>query len=193
MRQQNTPTNEYPESWDCGTYQTGVSKPKKSQSVLITLLLMAVILLGGLASVLGVMNVRLLSKLVQQQEAVLPLSLDNSTVGAQIDVRGNESYSVQRPGQNTLERQLGFRVREINEFCRKYWKLNGGLEVIAVTDSECSLQEGDILVCVDGQELTDASQLYDAIDRSQTGGSLRLQILRGRQSFTVELTVEERS
>lgn len=191
MREQNSIPNEYPESWDCGTYQTGASKPQKNQSGIITVLLMAVILLGGLASVLGVMNVRLLSRLTQQQDAVLPLSLDSTTgTHEHIAVRGNVPYSVQTPTEENMESLLGFRVQNLSELCRKYWNLSAGLEVISVSDSESPLQEGDILFSADGENLTSASQLYRLIDGAEAGSNLKLQVLRGRQSFTVELTVK---
>lgn len=187
MREQNSIPNEYPEMWDDGTYQTGASKPKKGHSVIITVLLMAVIFLGGLASALGVMNVRLLSQLVEQQGAVVPLSMD----GGQIAVRGNAPYSIQTPDTGDPAQQLGFQVQELSSFYRRYWDLTAGLEVIDVTDESCQLQEGDIIFSVNGEELTTISQLYDAISSAQTG-ALKLEILRGRQSFTLELTVESK-
>lgn len=191
MREQHSIPNEYPEMWDDGTYQTGASKPKKGHNAVITVLLMGVIFLGGLASTLGVINVRLLTQLVQQQGAVVPLSLDSSK-GGQIAVRGNTPYSVYTPDDTDLTQQLGFQVEELSSFYRSYWELSAGLEVVSVTDSSCQLQEGDILLCVNGQELTTSSQLYEAINSAQTD-ALKLEILRGRQSFTLELTVSPRS
>lgn len=192
MREQHPIANEYAESWDCGTYQTGASKPHKRQSVLITVLLMAVIFLGGLASVLGVMNVRLLTQLMQQENTVLPLSLDNTASFAeQIPSlsRGN-AVEVQGSESDALEHQLGFKVREINELCRQYWDLTAGLEVFSVLSGDCQLQEGDILLSFDGELLTSISQLHTFINRTEIGHSVKLEVLRGRQSFTVELTVE---
>lgn len=189
MREQNSISNEYPESWDCGTYQTGVSKPKKHQSGRITVLLMAVILLGGLASALGIMNVRLLSRLTRQQDAVLPLSMESSN-HEHIAVRGNAPYSAQASTEETMERRLGFRVQDLSQLCRKYWNLSAGLEVVSVSDSDCPLQEGDILFSADGEKLTGTDQLYRLIDGAEAESKLKLQVLRGRQSFTVELTVK---
>ena len=52
--------------WDQGTYQTGSTTPPKESSGLVTFLLLAVILLGGLASVLGIFNGQKLRELTTQ-------------------------------------------------------------------------------------------------------------------------------
>ena len=58
------------EPWDdAGTYQTGSTRPPKSHGGLITVLLIVVILLAGIASALGLLNIRMFQAL-QAQEAV---------------------------------------------------------------------------------------------------------------------------
>ena len=76
MREQNNIPNEYPENWDDGTYQTGATSEGKRQSTLITALLIATIFLGSIASALGIMNIRLLRQLGQQNDPVLPVAVD---------------------------------------------------------------------------------------------------------------------
>ena len=49
--------------WETGVYETGRTRPPKSHGGIIALLLVIVILLGGLVSVLGVMNIRLFAQL----------------------------------------------------------------------------------------------------------------------------------
>ena len=49
--------------WEPGMYETGRIRPPKSHGGLIALLLVIVIFLGGLVSVLGILNVRLFAKL----------------------------------------------------------------------------------------------------------------------------------
>lgn len=49
--------------WEPGMYETGRTRPPKSHGGLIALLLVIVIFLGGLVSVLGILNVRLFAKL----------------------------------------------------------------------------------------------------------------------------------
>lgn len=66
MKQKNSKTEQY-EIWDAGTYQTGNTTPPKSGNPLVSVLLMLVILLGGLLSAMGIINLRLLAALQQQQ------------------------------------------------------------------------------------------------------------------------------
>lgn len=187
MREQNPITNEYPECWDDGSYHTGPAKPQKAQSALITGLLMGVIVLGGIASALGVMNVRLLKELTQQQSAVLPLSM-NASAGEQIAVRRAEQYAIVDEGQ-ALADILGFQVESVCNVCRRYWGLTEGLEVTAVVDDRTDLQAGDIILSLDGQSLTSVSQLYESVRQAQPGTRLKLEVLRSRQRFTMELTI----
>ena len=54
--------------WEPGLYETGRTRPPKSHGGLIALLLVIVIFLGGLVSVLGILNVRLFAKLQDQPD-----------------------------------------------------------------------------------------------------------------------------
>lgn len=105
MAKQNTQPTEY--SWDTGTYQTGATKPNKGQSVVITVLLIAVIFLGGLASALGLMNVRLLSQLVQQQNAVLPVAVDTNPGLASNFIREDQNLALFLPDDRRLTLSVG--------------------------------------------------------------------------------------
>lgn len=62
------------EPWDHDLYETGRTQPPKSHSGLIAFLLAAIILLGGLVSVMGVLNIRLFTQLKHQEEAENPVS-----------------------------------------------------------------------------------------------------------------------
>ena len=104
MAKNDTEQNEY--TWDSGTYQTGATQAAKAQSGLITGLLIAVIFLGGLASALGLMNVRLLSQLMKEKEDVLPVSVD-STEGASSNLFGiNKEQAPQVPDNASLQLQM---------------------------------------------------------------------------------------
>ena len=67
---------------DRSFYQTGSTRPKKSKSGLIAVLLAAVILLGGIVTILGFMNIRLFRKLEdspEQKDPFVQFSPDNTT------------------------------------------------------------------------------------------------------------------
>lgn len=193
MREHDPMTNEYSESWDSGTYQTGPSKPLKRQSVLITVLLMSVIFLGGIASALGVMNVHLLIRLTQQQSGQVDMAVEqtNGVTEASYDFfHSEEPVETCVPEEETLATRLGFRVQELNALCRQYWDLSFGLQVIAVTDAACQLQESDILTAINDQPLTTLSQLYSIISAAKESDVLQLDVLRAGQQLTIELTVK---
>ena len=71
--------NEYPDPWDQGTYQTGSTNPPKSRSGLVAFLLIAVIFLAGIASILGIANIRLFSALNAKPNNSTSLSLQTGT------------------------------------------------------------------------------------------------------------------
>lgn len=107
MREQHTNENDFWENGESGTYQTGSSKPRKGQSALITGLLMATIFLGGLASALGVMNIRLLTQLLQQQtdEAYLPVDSTQAT-GNPVQLQGSANGADNAIRMPTLSLQI---------------------------------------------------------------------------------------
>lgn len=87
MKQKNS-KNEYSISRDAGTYQTGNTTPPKQGNPMVTVLLILVIALGGMLSAMGIINLRLLAALQQQQSAeTLPVQLqpDGQTPGGNTD------------------------------------------------------------------------------------------------------------
>ncbi len=82
---ENSKTEQY-EVWDAGTYQTGPTTPPKKSNPLVAVLLVMVIFLGGIASALGIINLRLLAALQQQQPMeTLPLQLQQGSKPIQSD------------------------------------------------------------------------------------------------------------
>ena len=105
MAKNDMEQNEY--TWDSGTYQTGATEAAKAQSGLITGLLIAVIFLGGLASALGLMNVRLISQLMKEKEEVLPVSVD-ATEGISSNMfEANKEQAPKVPDGAKLQLQMG--------------------------------------------------------------------------------------
>lgn len=63
---------------EADTYQTGSTRPPKNHGGLIAVLLVAVILLGGIASVMSVLNIRLSRQLRSQTDPSNPVSFYNA-------------------------------------------------------------------------------------------------------------------
>lgn len=59
--------------WDQGVYQTGSTRPPKSHGGLIAFLLIAVIFLGGIASALGILNIKLFHKIRRADTTAEPM------------------------------------------------------------------------------------------------------------------------
>ena len=78
MSYQYHPNNDDP--WDQGIYRTGSTQPPKNHRGLIAVLLVAVILLCGIVSVLGVMNIRLFQQ-INTPDTVdsLPITFSNQS------------------------------------------------------------------------------------------------------------------
>lgn len=81
MSYQNNPYGNYPnyDPWNQNEYRTGSTKPPKRHRGLIAVLLVLVILLSGILSILGVMNVRLFQKLnALDADQTLPIMFSNT-------------------------------------------------------------------------------------------------------------------
>ena len=68
------------EPWGDWEYGTGRTKPPKSHSGMIAVLLILVILLCSVVSVLGVLNIRLFQKLSQREEEASAIAFAEETV-----------------------------------------------------------------------------------------------------------------
>jgi len=62
MNERDFVSQDKPEPWEENSYRTGRTQPPKSRSGLIAVLLAVIILLGGLVSVLGLLNIKLFRK-----------------------------------------------------------------------------------------------------------------------------------
>ena len=72
--------NYRPDPWEPGKYETGRTKPPKSHTGIIALLLVIVIFLSGLVSFLGVLNVRLFAQLqALPEQTAEPVSFISDT------------------------------------------------------------------------------------------------------------------
>lgn len=77
-KQRKQVKNAVPEPIDSNTYQTGVTRPPKSSNGLVAVLLVAVIFLGGLASAMGFINIRLLSQIIKNPGSTIPLDVQTN-------------------------------------------------------------------------------------------------------------------
>ncbi len=102
--------HEIPDDFDelnTGTYRTGYPHRERRSSGLIAFLLALTIFLGGLASALGLLNIRLLLKLMEDPDANLPVDvLPQTTAPISNDLDSLDLPLPQVPRQEGQELQL---------------------------------------------------------------------------------------
>ncbi len=90
---------------------------------------------------------------------------------------------------------IGIEVEAISKVYQQYWQLPVGLLLTGVTqDSDAAisgLEEGDILLALDGMPISKRSDLYTALYDHQIGDTIVAVVCRDNQKFTVQLTIEE--
>ena len=97
----NDYTNHTP--WEQDSYKNGSTKPPKNRGGLIAILLIAVIFLGGIASALGIMNVRLFHQLKQNTGSPDTDFFQASTTEESQENQQNATDYVPNNGDLTIE------------------------------------------------------------------------------------------
>ena len=139
---------------DASTFQTGSTNPPKNRTGLILILLSLVIFLGGIATALGLTNIRLFQALEAQQTPQPP------AVG----------FSHGEAGQPTAESRqtgLGFCGETVSEFWHTYHDLPHGIFIQSVDENSDAAQQGvlpgDILTHVNGTSILAFEDLQSAL------------------------------
>ena len=86
------------EPWEQDSYETGSTKPPKNRGGLICVLLVSVVLLGGISSALGIMNVRLFRQLNEGGEPSASVSFQEESVAGTEAGQPLESLGPTVPG-----------------------------------------------------------------------------------------------
>lgn len=167
------------------SYQTGSTQPPKKRGGLIAILLVAVILLAGLSSILGLMNIHLFRML--QAEKGIPVSFERNitdeTAGA---VSGAEQNA---PGASAL----GMTVGNISELDQRYYQLPAGALINQVDAYGCAakagLAAGDIILSFNGVQVQTAEELEQILGACAAGDSVKVRFYRYRAEKTMETTV----
>ena len=118
----------------------------------------------------------------------LGFAIPSTTVKEVVDQLIRQGYVSGRPS-------LGITGEAVSPLYQYYYRLPAGLLITSVTEgsdaAQVGLEEGDILLTLDGQSITDAETLTAALYSYQVGDTIEAVIYRGYQQYTVILTVEE--
>ncbi len=168
------PDQDYNFSQD--TYRTGSTRPPKNRGGLVAFLLVLVIFLCGVSTALGLMNIRLFR------------FLQESTAGETAPVRFSDSRNGK--AADAVYFPLGFYGQEIPEFWCLYQDLPQGIYITDVEDgSDAAIKgvlPGDILLQVDGKDITTAAQLTSFLETLQKQSA---QVFFYREGTQIELTL----
>ena len=100
-------------------------------------------------------------------------------------------------GMVTGRPSLGIEVESISKVYQQYWQLPGGLLLTDVYKNahaeQLGLQEGDILLALDGVPVSNRNELYAILYNHNVGDSVIAVIRRDNQQFTVKLTIGDNS
>lgn len=162
-------------------YKTGSTKPPKNRGGLVAGLLIAVILLAGVSSILGVMNIQLFRMLEAEKDESVSFVPSATAAG---------------PVQEAAEPRLGLTVDNISELNQRFYDLPAGVLIIQVDARGCGaragLAVGDIIVSFNGEEVLTVQALEQALQECRTGDRVEVEIYRshGKKQFKTTVTLE---
>ena len=92
---------------------------------------------------------------------------------------------------------FGIQTEAISKVYQQYWHLPGGLLVTKLEEKSkaaaCGLQEGDILLALDGQAVSTNQDMYAVLYNKQVGDAVIAVVFRNGQQFTLKLVVEDKA
>ena len=178
---------------DSETYRTGDTRPPKSKSGIIAVLLVLVILLSGIVSIMGIVNIKLLQH-ITSTDGTVPIAFSNTEVTAREqlgDVPGTASVAYS---------PLGLTGESVSSLYQAYYGLPQGLFVTAVEENSAAyragIRQGDILLEIDGRRITGSEDLSSLLSDLIPGTTLEITLFRvyqksSGQQLTVTVTVDD--
>ncbi len=143
--------------------------------------------------------INLRGELVGINTAILSRSGGNIGIGFAVPVNMAETVMKQLIEYGEVQRgMLGVRVQDLTNDIAQAMDIDdasGALIAQVAPDSaaaEAGLQEGDVVVAVNGERIDDASGLAKNIGLREIGETVTLKIVRNGQTMTVEADVGER-
>lgn len=172
MKQEH-PSNEYCRD---GTYQTGSTIPPKSHGGLLAVFLGLVIFVCGIITAMGLMNIKLTLQQTQPTDPQCAIAFARSAVTAKATA------------------PLGFTGDTVTLFWQQYHKLPQGIYINWV-DTACEaadkgLRAGDVLIQLDGTQLTDWDAFTSRLSVYLPGDTVSLTVYRSGRLLQYRLTVE---
>ena len=182
-------------AWDAGSYETGSTCPPKSRGSLAAVLLVVTIVLCGIITVMGIMNIRLFQLLLstqgQQAKESLQLIQQDSTLS-----HPTQNAVTEETENQEIPVRLGLVCVTVSTFDRQYYLLPEGCLVVDVRqDTPAALGDirvGDVILSIDGQAVPTAQELRRLMQACLPGGTVEVQLYRSfdDREMTVQITLE---
>ena len=154
-------------------YQTGDVRQPKNHRGIIALLMIAVIFLGGLVSVLSLMNIHLFRQLKAKDQPSAPVSFISG------DANATDSASLYTQVRFS---SLGLTGSMLTSFDRHYYGLPAGIYITDVVEHSHAHTQGvcagDILMMLDGNRITDTTALENHLSQYQSGDNVTVVLYR---------------
>lgn len=201
------------DSYDPQEYRTGATSPRKSYRGIIAVLLVAVIILGGAVSTLGIMNIQLFWQLAKDNSETLPFMICDTAPEAALPSREanqQESVSIWQPDEDSLFPEEiqgslsqtdgsssihGICGEMISTFEQSFYQLPLGLHIVDITPGSCAaatgLKIGDIILSIDGHEITTPQALQAFFDQYVPGAEVTITLYRNGETITMTFTLPE--
>lgn len=179
----------YNDPWDRDYYGTGSTRPPKQHGGLIAFLLVLVVLLGGICSALGLLNLRLLQQLAQAQP-------DPDTLYLFDDAQDSAPANTIAPGDDRLP-QLGVKGQTVSEFDRRYYELPEGVLITDVAEDLCAyeagIRAGDVICALEGNKIASQEELTSVLEECVPGQQVQVEYYRTKtqKTYSVTLTITE--
>ena len=173
--------------WEPDTYQTGATPTPRPSRGPMAVMLVLVVTLAGLLSMSGMLNVRLFATLYSQEPTDPPLSLNEN---AETEATEAEAapLSSRCPG-------IGIAGDSVDEVHQRHFQLPEGLFITEVSGDASlqGIQEGDVLLTLDGYPITNQLSLDSLLQNISIGEPVQVTVYRygGDEEICFQLTVTE--
>ncbi len=173
--------------WEQDTYQIGTTPTPRPSRGPMAVMLVLIVTLAGLLSMSGMLNVRLFATLYSQDPTEPPLSLEER---AEIQTTQMDTAFVsnRRPC-------IGIAGDTVEDFHQRHFQLPEGLFITEVSENASAqgIQEGDVLLTLDGYPITDQLSLDSLLRNINIGQPVQVTVYRygGDKEICFQLTVTE--
>ena len=162
------------------SYGTGDTHPVQSRGGVLAVILAAVVVLGGIISLMGVLNIRLFHRINETQPAVV------------FSRSGVECATAEPIGDQTP--MLGIRCETVSSFLHIYYGLPKGVYVTQVLSGgaaqQAGVSAGDVIVSFAGTPVEDAAQLAELVRSRRIGEAVPLALVRGGKNRPVTVILD---